>query len=86
MAKKDKIVFLSDYIDEEQMQNLSSTNRLYNITYEEILRLANFAEYQRDLAEEIDSDKLNEKISNVVEKKLDLIDELKNLKDFLTKE
>mgnify|MGYP000276434056 CR=1 FL=1 len=86
MAKKDKVVFLSDYIDEEQMQNLSSTNRLYNITYEEILRLANFAEYQRDLAEEIDSDKLNEKISNVVEKKLDLIDELKNLKDFLTKE
>ena len=82
--EENKVTFISDYKNEERIKNLSDTNKLYNITYEEILRLANFAERQRDLVEEVNNDELDKKLSNIIEKKIELIDELKELKDFLT--
>jgi len=82
--EENKVTFISDYKNEERIKNLSDTNKLYNVTYEEILRLANFAERQRDLVEEVNNDELDKKLSNIIEKKIELIDELKELKDFLT--
>lgn len=83
MANKDNVVFISEYMNGKKLSHLSDKNRLSNITYEEILRIANFAEYQRNLAENINDKDIGEKVAKVIEYKIDLIEKLRELKKLI---
>lgn len=83
MAKEDKVLFISDYMNEKKLNNLSDRNKLSNITYEEILRIANFAEHQRTLSKNINDNDIEEKIAEIIEYKTGLIEKLRELKKII---